>query len=84
MREEVLNFVRECVTCKTCKAGVLSMFAPLKALPHPKRPQDVLALDIKGPLPPSKGKQYILVAVDLFSRLGYTKACMHVDGKVVV
>ncbi len=84
MEEEVLKFVRECVTCQTCKAGAPPGFAPLKALPRPERPQDVLALDVKGPLPPSKGKQYILVAVDLFSRLAYTKAVTHVDGKVVV
>ncbi len=83
-QEEVLEFVRACMTCQTCKAGAPPGFAPLKELPRPERPQEVLALDVKGPLPPSRGKQYVIVAVDLFSRLAYTRAVGHVDGKAVV
>ena len=82
--KSIQKFVRECFTCQTHKLNYRHVPVPLMDLPRPTHPQDVLALDVKGPLPPSRGNQYILVAVDVFSRYGWTRAVKHVDGKEVI
>ncbi len=84
MQETVTAFVRSCFVCQTCKRSHQHAVVPLKELPRPVCGQDVLAMDVKGPLPMSHGKRYIIVAVDMFTRLAYTRAVGHVDGKQVV
>ena len=84
MQESVTEFVRACFTCQTCKRHHRHTVVPLKELPRPAGGQDILALDVKGPLPMSNGKRYIIVCVDMFTRLGFTRAVSHVDGKQVV
>ena len=83
MKDDIARFVRECYTCQVCKATP-SKLAPLKALPRPEHAQEVVALDVKGPLPMSQGKKYIIVAVDMFTRFAFARAVGHVDGRAVV
>ena len=61
----VKHFVANCRIC--------NMVKPKFDKPPPcpvltKAPMEVLALDFVGPLPSSKGHQYLLVAIDIFSR----------------
>ena len=84
MADDVANFVRQCFTCQTCKRQVVHNKVPLENLPRPTRAQEVVALDVKGPLPISEQKQYVIVAVDLFTRFAWTRAVNHVDGMAVI
>ena len=84
MMKTVIQFVRECYTCQVCKRNYRHATVPLRELPRPSKPQDIIAMDVKGPLPMSNGKRYIIVAVDMFTRHAVTRAVAHVDGKVVV
>ena len=83
MHEDIEAFVRSCFTCQTCKRPIEHEKVPLGSLPRPTKPQDVLAMDVKGPLPMSDRNVYIIVAVDLFTRFAWTKAVNHVDGMAV-
>ena len=46
-------------------------------------PFDVWGIDFMGPFVPSDGKQFILVAIDYFTRWVEAEACVHADGKTV-
>ena len=83
MASVVRNYVKTCFTCQTNKGGQQNMI-PLGDLPRPAHQQEILGLDVKGPLPQSHGKRYILVCMDLLTRYAYTKAVAHVDGRAVV
>ena len=82
MAEAVKDFVRNCIVCQTHKPKPMKV-VPLGKFLRPKRPQQNISIDVKGPLPRSHGCSYIIVAVDLFSRYSWTRACSHVDGKEV-
>ncbi len=84
MDRSVTAFVKECFVCQSCKRTHRHTVVPLKELPRPERPQEILAMDVKGPLPMSNGKRYIIVAVDMLTRFAFTRAVGHVDGKAVV
>ena len=62
---DVRNFVLSCRACSTSKRGVLTPKAPLKPLPIPETPGEVLQIDILGPYTPSeKGHIAILSVID--------------------
>ncbi len=82
--QDISEFVKNCFVCQTCKTNYKHVTVPLRDLPRPKGPQDVLALDVKGPIAPSRGKQYIIVCVDVYTRFAWTKCVGHVDGKAVI
>lgn len=68
IREDVRDYVKTCVLCTHCKAS-----RPFgKGLNKPRQPQQVwetVAVDLMGPYPKSpRGKQFLLVLTDLFSR----------------
>jgi len=71
------GYVRSCVQCQQTKKPTHHRKAPLKSLPV----EDVFArfhLDHLGPLPPSNGFRYILVAIDstsLYPEIHPTKSC---------
>ena len=84
MRGEIEDFVKTCDTCQRAKHNFLHKRSPLGSLPRPERPQQVLALDVKGPLARSnRGKKYVIVVVDLFSKYAFTKCVASVTGIVV-
>ncbi len=77
-------FVRECYICQVGRRAGRPVFAHLKELPRPERAQDIVALDVKGLLPNSHGKKYIIVCVDMFTRYCWARPVNHVDGKAAV
>ena len=77
MYADLSEYVNSCVDCQQTKRPVHSKKAPLKSLPV----EDVFArfhLDYLGPLPPSNGYRYLLVAIDstsLYPEIHPTKTC---------
>ena len=66
-QKDVAQWVRECPLCQIGKASKTSKFGLLQ--PKDIRfPWEMVSIDIMGPLPPSKGKQYILTMIDCFTR----------------
>ena len=63
LRDSVQTFIQSCRTCSLVKPK----FVPSSPILC-KAPLEILAFDFVGPLPPSYGNRYLLVAVDLFSR----------------
>ena len=77
MYAELSEYVKNCSECQQAKRPVHKKKAPLKPLPV----EDVFArfhLDYLGPLPPSNGYRYLLVAIDstsLYPEIHPTKTC---------
>ena len=80
---DVAKFVKGCFSCQT-KKNKRPEYPPLADLPRPTRAQEIAAIDIKGEIvPPSQGKRYIIVVVDLFTRYAWTKAVPRIDGATI-
>lgn len=68
LRAEVTAYVRQCLLCARCKKGPNQPKAAERPQ-QPRKPWDLLALDLMGPYPLSvRGKRFILVITDLFTR----------------
>lgn len=76
---DIRNFVLSCKACSIAKRGIITPRAPLKPLPIPERPGEVLQIDICGPYTPSrKGHIAVLSVVDRltsYTWLYALKAC---------
>ena len=68
MRDEVRDYVKRCFLCACCKSS--NTAAAKTQHPHrPKKPWDTISIDLMDPYPrSSKGRRFILVAMDMFSR----------------
>ena len=68
MRDEIRDYVRRCFLCACYKNSNTSTTTTLR--PHqPKKPWDTISVDLMGPYPrSSKGRRFILVTTDMFSR----------------
>ena len=77
MYADLSEYVRSCTECQQTKRPIHQKKAPLKSLPV----EDVFSrfhLDYLGPLPPSNGFRYLLVAIDstsLYPEIHPTKTC---------
>ncbi len=65
LKESVKRFVSNCRICNMVKPTFVN---PPSSPILTKAPFEILALDFVGPLPNSEGYQYLLVAIDHFSR----------------
>ena len=84
MNIDVAEWVRSCHTCQVAKGGYSHARAELGALPRPERGQEVIAMDVKGPYPASRDKKrFVIVAVDLFTKYGWTRSVPNVEGTTV-
>ena len=54
MRKDIEDYVRGCQVCAAVKPSQKAPAGLLQPLPIPHRPWEVITLDFKGPLPPSK------------------------------
>ena len=68
MCDEVRDYVRRCFLCACYKNSNTTATTALR--PHqPTKPWDTISVDLMGPYPrSSKGRRFILVATDMFSR----------------
>jgi hypothetical protein len=67
MRRDVASWVRTCIPCQRAKVHKHTT-APIGTYQNPDARFDHIHIDIVGPLPYSKGKQYLLTAIDRFTR----------------
>jgi transposase InsO family protein len=79
MRRDLKKFIDACTICQRVKSGQKNKTPLNISVSQATRPNQRLAMDIFGPLPPSKksGARYVLVLVDYFSR--YTKCIPMVE-----
>jgi hypothetical protein len=68
MREDVVGFVKSCVTCGRAKARRHQPYGVLQQLPIPERPWHSVSMDFIEQLPPSSGFTAILVIVDQLTK----------------
>lgn len=61
-------FVKTCDLCQRSKKGHAKPQGLLQPLPVPSQRWEHIAIDVVGPLPPSKGFTAIAVVVDLFTK----------------
>ena len=69
LRSDIKRYTKGCLTCQRNKARTAPLKSPLHSLPIPNGPWEEISIDIIGPLPPSNGKDAILVIVDRFSKM---------------
>ena len=60
-------FCSSCALCQTTKDSTQKPVGLLHSLPIPDRPWQLVGLDFMGPLPKSKGYNYLLVVIDRFT-----------------
>ena len=74
MRKDIEDYVRGCQVCAAVKPSQKVPAGLLQPLPIPHRPWQVIALDFKGPLPPSNFFNAVLVVTCKF-----TKRCHYIQ-----
>ena len=66
--KDIKELYASCPTCQKAKPAIITK-APLDPLPIQKEPFARMAMDVFGPLPPTKaGKKYILVVMDYHTK----------------
>ena len=60
-------FCSLCALCQTTKDSMQQPVRLLHSLPIPNRSWQLVGLDFMGPLPKSKGYDYLLVVIDRFT-----------------
>lgn len=68
LRQDVTNFVSQCLDCQHVKYETKRVVGLLCPLPIPHRPWEALSRDFITGLPPFRGNTIILVVVDKFSK----------------
>lgn len=71
MKQQVKDFVRNCMICQQAKTERISPAGLLQPLPIPKKPWAVVSLDFIEGLPRSGGFDTVLVIVDKFSKYAH-------------
>lgn len=85
MRLDISEYVRKCEVCKAMKPYNQSTTPPAGNFVEAIRPFRIIATDICGPFPLSKNQnQYLLVAVDIFSKFTVLKAVRNATALAVV
>ena len=67
MGADIELFCSLCALCHTTKDSTQKPVGLLHSLPIPNRPWQSVGLDFMGPLPKSKGYDYLLVVIDRFT-----------------
>ena len=66
MGADIELFCSSCALCQTTKDSMQKPAGLLHSLPIPNWPWQSVGLDFMGPLPKSKGYDYLLVIIDRF------------------
>ena len=69
LKKDIKNYVNGCDSCQRNKIHHQKKAAPLHPLTTPTTPWEEISIDLIGPLPPSNGKDAILVVVDRFTKM---------------
>jgi len=77
MKSAVQSFVAACVVCQQAKPDRTKLPGLLQPLPVPDSAWSVISMDLIEGLPSSKGSNFILVIVDLFSKYAHFLPLKH-------
>lgn len=72
---DVEHYVRQCEVCQRTKPTFGKPYGFLKPLPVASRPWQHVACDFVGPLPMSSGYNFVLTAVDRFTKMAIFAPC---------
>ncbi|XP_030413394.1 uncharacterized protein LOC115649033 [Gopherus evgoodei] len=67
LNANVHDYVRRCVTCAQCNSAP-TVKVRMRHQPRPTQPFEQLPIDFIGPLPRCRGKEYVLVIMDHFTK----------------
>jgi hypothetical protein len=79
MARDTKSFINECKVCQqfnTVPKKPVHSVTPIITT----APQEILCIDVMGPLPCSAGKKFVLVAIDHHSKFAWAKATSRVNG----
>lgn len=77
LKEDVLQFIKQCEVCKRNKPDTGLVKGLLQPLPIPDWAWTHISMDFVEGLPKSNGKNVILVVVDRFTKYGHFVAISH-------
>lgn len=84
MVSDIANYVRNCEVCKAVKPYNQITTPPAGGSVEAKRPFRIVATDICGPFPLStRSNQYLLVAIDLFSKFTILRAVRNATATII-
>lgn len=85
MYEQMSDHIRACKVCKQIKHTNENTRVPIENYRDPISVGRVLSLDLIGPLPSSSIRRYqwVIVAVDVFSKYVFAKACTHATTNII-
>lgn len=85
MKQQVLNYIRQCETCQKQKMSNFSRFGLMEAEKKAYFSFEMIAVDCMGPFPRSKkGNAFLVVAVDIFSKLTIMKPLRQATASAIV
>ncbi|XP_035248185.1 protein NYNRIN-like [Anguilla anguilla] len=67
LNTNINDYVRRCITCARCNPGP-TIKVRMRQQPRPEQPFAQLQIDFIGPLPGCRGKKYVLVLIDHFTK----------------
>lgn len=85
MHQSIYEHVKNCEACKLIKPSNENTRVHAGGYMNPKSVGRVLSVDLVGPLPASKIHKHIwiIVAIDVFSRYAFAKACTRATANVI-
>ncbi len=82
MRKDINSFIGKCQTCAEYKSSV-GRPAPLKSHPIPREPWEAIVIGLLKLPMTTEGHNYLLVAIDHFSRFSISVALIDETAKSV-
>jgi hypothetical protein len=79
MSRDVNSFIKECSKCQQFNSISKKPEHPVSPIAS-STPQEILCIDVVGPLPCSAGKKFLIVAVDHHSKFAWVKSTSRVNG----
>lgn len=85
MIQDTNKFIKSCRSCQLLKNPIGKKPGLLQPIPlESTKPINRLCVDYLGPLPPSKGKKYLIVATCNSTKMVFAKAVANADGAATI
>jgi hypothetical protein len=83
LRQNVKDFIKHCPTCQQFTTPIVAPVKPVQPIPT-THCQELLSIDIIGPLPRSSSFQYIIIAVDHYSKFAWARPIRRANSQACV